>query len=148
MPRIRSEEDVSDQGEQVLDKKDVAIKDNAPKFVHAKGWLRDKIIIHRQEGPGGIAPVFVELNNFACHIPREVECDVTKPIVQNLREAIATQTFRDEKNEEFHKDIQRYNFIVVEENINWEEIMSDERYAAMNEEYLKAIGKWNKKKAA
>ena len=125
------------------------LENDAPRFIHAKGWLRDKIVIHRQEGPGGIGPVFVQLNNFSCQIPRETECEVTKPIIQTLREAVATQTFRDEKNVEYHKDITKYNFEIKEANVNWDKVMNDEKhpeYAKMNEDYLKSIGKWDKER--
>jgi len=117
----------------------------APRFVHSKGWLRDLMVIHRQEGPGGMTPVFVQLNNFACHIPREVECEVAKPIVQTLREAIATQTFRDENNVEYSKDVKRFNFNIIKKNVNWDEIMANPdstEFVSMNESYLKAIGEW------
>jgi len=125
------------------------LKNDAPKFIHAKGWLRDLIVIHRQEGAGGIAPVFVQLNNFACHIPREVECLVSKPIVQTLREAIATQTYKDEKGADYSRDITKYNFEIKAANVNWDEVMNDKdhpEYAKMNEDYLKSIGKWDKER--
>lgn len=112
-------------------------------FIHAKGWLRDKIIIHRQEGPGGIHPVFVSLNGFSCQIPREVECEVTKPIVQVLREAIPTLTFTDEKGEKYERDVQRYNMSVLEENVNWEDIMASPEFEPQNREFLKALGKYD-----
>jgi hypothetical protein len=111
-------------------------------FIHGKGWLKDRIIIHRQEGPGGLGAVFVQLNNYPVLIPREVECDVPKQIVQTLREAIATVTMRDEKNEEFTRDIQKYNFTVLQENVNWDDVMGNPETAAMNEGYLRAMGKW------
>jgi hypothetical protein len=121
---------------------------NDPKvFVHSRGWLRDRIIIHRQDGPGGIHPVFVELNNFPVLIPREVECEVAKPLVQTLREAIATNTYRDEKGELYTRDIQKYNFTVLEENVNWDEIMNNEEFFPMNKTYLLAIGKWTERQA-
>ena len=119
-------------------------KRDATEFVHSMGWLRDRIIIHNQEGPGGRGAVFVQLNGFPVHIPREKEVDVAKPLVQNLREAIMTITERDEKNEIFTRDAKRFNFEVVQENVNWDEIMNGENkdFIAMNIEYLKATGKW------
>jgi hypothetical protein len=111
-------------------------------FVHARGWLRDRVVIHRQEGATGVQPVFVQLNNFACLIPREVECELTKPIVQVLKEAIQTPSFKDEKGETYTRDVQRFNFTVKQENINWDEIMSDPEFAPMNEDFLRGIGQW------
>jgi hypothetical protein len=113
------------------------------KFIHAKGWLRDRIIIHRQEGPGGIHAVFVQLNNFPVMIPREVECEVPKPIVQTLREAVATMSFRDEKGELFTRDITRYNMTVLQENVNWDDVMNDPEHSQKNIAYLKSIGMWS-----
>lgn len=142
MPRLKAE--TMDDLE-VIELKDKEGK--SLKFVHGKGWLRDKIIIHRQEGPGGIAPVFVQVNNFAVFIPREVECDLPKPIVQALRNAVRTDTFRDEKLVEFTQDVLRYNFTILEKNVNWDTIMNDEKYAPMNEEYLKLNGEWDKRRS-
>jgi hypothetical protein len=123
-------------------------EDEIKRFVHSKGWLRDRIIIHRQEGPGGITPAFVQLNNFPVLIPREVKCDVAKPIVQTLREAVATMSFRDEKGDLYTRDVSKYNVEVLQENVNWDEIMNDPVHAPKNEAYLKALGLWADKEAS
>lgn len=85
--------------------------------------------------------VDVHLNGFTITIPREVECDVAKPMVQVLREAISTHNYRDEKNIEHTRDVQRYPFEVIAENVNWDEVMKNPEYAPMNMAYLEAVGK-------
>jgi hypothetical protein len=95
------------------------------KFAHPKNWLRDRIKIFQQEGPGGSEPVYLSVNGFSILIPREIECDVARPFVNNLRDAVVTVTEQDDKGMPKTRNVPRYNWQMIQEAVNLKELQGD-----------------------
>lgn len=75
-----------------------------------------KIVIDRQDGPGGDRPVFVSVNGFSILIPRGEPVAVGLPYVEAL--ANATQTLFDqnmETGEVSARDVPAYPFRVLQD---------------------------------
>jgi hypothetical protein len=81
------------------------------------GWIRDRIKIFQQEGPGGAEPISLNVNGFRIDVPREVECDVARPFVENLRHTVETR-FEKVNGEDVKRDVPRFHWVMVKENIN------------------------------
>jgi acetyl-CoA carboxylase beta subunit len=77
-----------------------------------------KIIIHNQEGILGSMPVFVAVNGFGFHIPREVESAVPESIVKALENATETRYYREiiddvPKGPMLSRDVRRFPFSIM-----------------------------------
>lgn len=91
------------------------------KFVHPTGWIRDRIVIRTQDGPGGNHPVYVQVNGYTIGIPRETPQDVPRPFVEALRNAVVTVIERDpDTGVETYRNVPRYNMEVKAEGVNLE----------------------------
>ena len=96
-----------------------------PEFHHPEqdyGWLRDRIIIFQQEGPGGSEPVSLQVNGLRVDVPREVECDVARPYVDLLRNTVETR-FEYRENEQgkvetVARNVPRYHWNLLAEGVN------------------------------
>jgi len=91
-----------------------------PKFTHPDqeyGWIRDRIRVYQQEGPGGAEPISVSVNGFRIDIPREVECDVARPFVNVLRHTVETR-FEYVNGESVAREVPRFHWVMVKERIN------------------------------
>jgi hypothetical protein len=95
------------------------------KFTHPKKWLRDKIKVFQQEGTGGSEPVYLSVNGYSILIPREVECDVARPFVNDLRDAVTTVTEQDKDGNPTTREVPRYNWVMIKEAVNLEELQGD-----------------------
>lgn len=67
-----------------------------------------KILIDRQEGPGGDRPVFVAVNGKSMLIPRAVPCEVGLPYVEVLANAVQTLHDMDEEGNITSRDVPLY----------------------------------------
>lgn len=92
------------------------------KFTHSDGWIRDRVVIQQQDGPGGKEPVDVNLNGFRIRIPRNVECDIARPFVDVLRHAVETRFERGDNGEEVQREVPRYNWQIIKEGVNLQEL--------------------------
>ena len=98
-----------------------------PTFTHSEGWIRDRIKIFQQEGPGGAEPVTLSINGFRIDIPREVECDIARPFVENLRHAVETRMERNDRGEDITRDVPRFHWVVIKEGVNLPELKAKMR---------------------
>jgi hypothetical protein len=90
------------------------------KFTHPDqeyGWIRDRVKVFQQEGPGGSEPISVSVNGFRIDIPREVECDIARPFVENMRHAVETR-FEKINGEDVKRDVPRFHWVMIKEGIN------------------------------
>lgn len=95
------------------------------KFTHTDqeyGWLRDRVIIQQQEGPGGKEPVSVSVNGFRCDIPRGIECDIARPYTEVLKNAIETHYEYEEdergKSQIKQRNVPRFNWSIIQLAVN------------------------------
>lgn len=95
------------------------------KFSHPKHWLRDRIKVFQSEGPGGAEPVYISVNGYSILIPREIECDVARPFVNALRDAVTTVFEQNDKGEPKTRNVPRYNWQMIKEAINLKELEGD-----------------------
>lgn len=95
------------------------------RFAHPKLWLRDRIKIFQAEGPGGSEPVYLSVNGYSIQVPREIECDVARPFVDNLRNAQMTVTEQDKDGNEKSRTVPRYNWQLIKEAVNLGELQGD-----------------------
>jgi len=98
-----------------------------PQFIHPDkpfpGWLRDRIVVFKQDGPSGGKPVYVQVNGFNIGIPREIEVDIPRPFVDALRNAVEEKWERDEvTGVEGPRKIRRYNWELKQEAVNFDEL--------------------------
>ena len=99
-------------------------------FTHpdqSAGWIRDRIKIFQQEGAGGGEPVSISVNGFKIEVPREVECDVARPFIENLRHAVETRMEQNDKGETVFRDVPRYHWQMIKENANFAEVKAKVR---------------------
>lgn len=119
-------------------------------FLHPEqeyGWLRDRIKIFQQEGPGGGEPVPVQVNGFRCDIPREVECDVARPFVEVLRNSVETRMeyreLENGKRETVSRDVPRWHWAMIKEAVNRDELKSRAK-KYIDQENAKRMAAWEK----
>jgi hypothetical protein len=94
------------------------------KFLHPGGWLRDKVVLRSQPGPGGSDAVHVTVNGYTMGIPRDVEVDLPRPFVDALRNAVMDEIVEDPvTKEETVKHVPRFYFEVRQEGVNMRDIM-------------------------
>lgn len=116
------------------------------KFTHPDqeyGWLRDRIMVQEQEGPGGGEPIPVSVNGFRCDIPRGVECDIARPFTDALRSAIEGKSEYREingKQEPVIRNVPRFHWSVVKAGVNFSELKEKAKafVKAENDRRLKA----------
>jgi hypothetical protein len=61
--------------------------------------------------------ISLNVNGFRIDVPREVECDIARPYVENLRHAVETR-FEKINGEDVKRDVPRFHWVMVKENIN------------------------------
>lgn len=77
-----------------------------------------KIIIHNQEGATGVMPVFVAVNGYGLHIPRETEVSIPYAILKALENASETRYFRESKDDRafgpiISREVRRFPFTII-----------------------------------
>lgn len=102
------------------------------KFAHPKNWIRDRIKIFQQEGPGGSDPVYVSVNGYSILIPRETECDVARPFVEVLRNSVQSAEEQDKDGNPVMRDIRRFNWTLLKEGVNLKPDGTVEEYKGDN----------------
>jgi len=119
-----------------------------PEFHHTDeqyGWLRDRVRIFQQEGPGGGEPVTLQVNGFRVDVPRETDCDIARPFTEVLRNSVETRMeYRELENgklETVQRDVPRWHWIIVKEGVNKEELKAKAK-KFIEAENAKRVAAW------
>jgi hypothetical protein len=65
-----------------------------------------RVIIERQEGPGGDRPVFVAVNGVGILVPRGEPCNLAEPYIEALENAVQTVYHQDGDGNLIPRDVQ------------------------------------------
>lgn len=112
------------------------------------GWIRDRIVIHAQEGPGGAEPVTVSVNGFRVDIPRDIECDIARPFTENLRNTVETRFEYKEidgKQVTVPRNVPRFHWELRKEGVNLPQLKTKLRQI-IEEHNAKVKQEWEAKK--
>jgi hypothetical protein len=59
----------------------------------------------------------VSVNGFRIDIPREVECDIARPFVEDLRHTVETR-FEKINGEDVQREVPRFHWVMIKESVN------------------------------
>ena len=73
-----------------------------------------KLVIHKQDGPGGKDDVNVSVNGYAWNIKRDQEVIVPQRVISVLKDAVMTEIEADGKGEWIENHVRRFSMTIEE----------------------------------
>lgn len=107
--------------------KDEQMRNPEKFFISSHGHPRDRIIIN--ENPN-IPPegVFLSLNGYAFLAKPGVEIDIPRPVRKMLDTRIETVTTYDTNGKEYTRNVQKYSYVLVAEDVKPENVPEMESF--------------------